>query len=308
MAIIPIVISFNDNFIIPAGVFLTSLCKNAGSETRYIVYVLHSEDRLKEKNRKKIKELESHFSNLSIYFKNVDRAFSGAYEVRNVTIDSYYRLLIPKLFTDYDRILYIDVDTIINSDLKDLINKDLKGYSLAAVPEFVVESNSNQNRYIKSLSLDPNQYFNAGVLLFNLAHIRNNINAYLNQINSLSKKNLLYQDQDILNILFKNNCLNLPHKYNYTYSKLEEGLKLSNPSIIHYTLDKPWIIPRPFGNVWWNYYSLSEFYDETYYLDFQLRAYKNTDTLYKLNKIFKRLGFYKLVDLRRLILSHFRKM
>ncbi|MBR8535064.1 glycosyltransferase family 8 protein [Carboxylicivirga sediminis] len=297
---IPIVISFNDNFTTPTGVCLTSLCLNAKPETKYEVHVLYSNRRLSKENKSIIKKLEESFSNISISFINVKTAFENSYEIRNITIEAYYRLLIPNYFKSLSKIIYIDVDTIINNDLSSLFNNELNDKSLAGVPEFTYKNEPFQSKHIKSLSLDPKNYINSGILIFNLNKIRSEIDKYNNNVKELSKLNFLYQDQDILNILFKDDILYIEHTYNYTYSKLKEGLVIPEPVIIHYTMQKPWHTTRPFGDVWWNHYKRSLFFEPISYTNYQLKAFDSIETHIKVGKTLKRLGIYRFLFLLRL--------
>ncbi len=303
---IPIVISFNDHFTIPAGVCLSSLCTNAIADTKYTVYVLFAQQRLAKENRARIAELEHYFNNLSLNFIDVADAFNGSYEVRNVTIESYYRLLIPKLISDFDKVIYIDVDTIINDDLTVLYNTELNSYPIAGVPEFYANAELTQSSYIRSLHLSPQNYINAGILLFNLKAIREQQHFNDSTIGKLTNLNLLYQDQDIINILFKDYIMPLDHIFNYTYSKLKEGLIIRNPAIIHYTLEKPWKCSRPFGEIWWEHYKNSIFYDDEYYINYQLKAFDHINTHIKVGKMIKRIGLYKLIDFKKLLYNIFK--
>ncbi|TRX72633.1 glycosyltransferase family 8 protein [Carboxylicivirga sp. M1479] len=303
---IPIVISFNDNFTIPAGVCLTSLCINANPETIYDVFVLHSSSRLSNENKELIKKLEEQYENISIKFIDVKNEFKESYEVRNVTIESYYRLLIPNIFKDKKKVIYLDIDTIVKIDLSKLYNTDLKENCLAGVPEFVEKAEVFQQKHIISLSLSPKDYINAGILVFNLKKIRAEINIFNKKVSDLSKLKLMYQDQDILNIIFKDDIQHLEHKYNYSYQKLIDGLVCDAPAIIHYTMDKPWNTPRPFGDVWWHYYKKSNFYKREYYLNYQAEAFKDIGSHLKLGQLLKKLGLYHIITLKNYFIFLFK--
>lgn len=305
---IPIVISFNDNFIIPAGVCITSMLENAHPETKYDIYVLHDDSRLSLKNRNIFSQLTSQYNNVSIKFIDVNNSFKGAYEVRNVSIESYYRLLIPKLFSELDKLIYLDVDTIINNDLTDLYSINIDNYPIAGVPEFYSSVEFTQGYYIKSLRLSPHHYINAGILLFNIKRIRQQKNFNDLTITKLTKLKLLYQDQDIINILFKDNIIYLEHTYNYTYSKLKAGLIIPKPTIIHYTLDKPWKCVRPFGDIWWHYYKISIFYRHSIYYTYQLNAFENIEAHIKAGNILEKIGLYSLLPLKHFFFAAFKSL
>ncbi|MCU4156571.1 glycosyltransferase family 8 protein [Carboxylicivirga sp. A043] len=305
---IHLVISFNDSFTIPAGVCITSLAVNAKPDSFYNIHILFSRSRLSDSNQQKIRKLESRYKNISLTFIDVDDAFKNGFEIRNVTIETYYRLLIPAVFTDIEKILYLDVDTIINTDLSNLFNTDIENYHLAGAREFFNTTETSQSRYIKTLQLNPTEYINAGILLFNLKYIRKELDSYNDKIHKLATLNLTYQDQDILNIIFKNSILYIEHSYNYTFPKLLDGLHITTPDVIHYILEKPWDTPRPFGDIWWNYYKNSMFFDKKYYLKHQIKAFKNLDTHLKIGRLLYKLGFNRLISFKRHIHFLFRKI
>ncbi|MBS2209958.1 glycosyltransferase family 8 protein [Carboxylicivirga mesophila] len=306
MASIPIVISFNDSFATPASVCVTSLLANAAPETHYIIYVLYASTRLNADKCKSFYQLANTYQNASVQFIDVDKAFEGAYEVRDVTIESYYRLLIPIIFNHLDKLIYLDVDTIVNTDLSEFYHSDIKNHSIGGIPEFYGSPEFSQKYYINNLNLSPKSYINAGILLFNLRKIRKQLDTYNASITQLAKLKLLYQDQDILNLLFKGDILLLGHTYNYTYSKLKKGLVIAKPAIIHYTLAKPWNCVKPFGDVWWNYYNKSIFYDEEYYINYQLKAFDSIETHIKTGNQLKNIGIYRFILLKRIFTIFFK--
>ena len=104
MNVVPIVFAFDENLIMPAGVCITSLLENAHEETFYDIYILHPskinfEDTL-------LNNFPTLYSNCKITFRSVDAQFEQSYEVRGITNSTYYRLLIPEIIHEYDKILY----------------------------------------------------------------------------------------------------------------------------------------------------------------------------------------------------------
>jgi lipopolysaccharide biosynthesis glycosyltransferase len=90
----------------------------------------------------------------------------------NFSVSSWYRLLLPALVPDRDRILYLDSDIIVMDSLDPLLRMDLSGRCVAAVtnPPITVEWMAAHSA---ALGLpDPDDYFNTGVMLMNLAELR----------------------------------------------------------------------------------------------------------------------------------------
>ncbi len=109
-----------------------------------------------------------------------------------------------RLFADLtdlpDKLLYLDVDVIFNRDIRLLYDIDVEGYEYAAA----------RDHYGKYL-IHPN-YINAGVLLFNLRHMRET--GILERARTLIKtKKLMFADQSAL-LRATTRKKMLPQKYN----------------------------------------------------------------------------------------------
>lgn len=166
------------------------------------------------------------------------------------------RLLMSKFLPEeIERVLYLDGDTIVRGSLKELWDTDLEDCTLGAV----VEPTANKERRRK-LGIEQFPYYNAGVLLVNLANWRkgNAESRILNYCASNSDK-LFANDQDAINVVLKDEIHTLSPSYNFsnvfiyypfkTLSKLmprfcdEEVFyeAKSNPCVIHYLgEERPW--------------------------------------------------------------------
>lgn len=289
---IPIVCSFNDGYVIPAGVFITSLAKNANIGTKYQLLVLYSTERLSQNSIKLISKVCSFYSCLSIRFVNVDGVFPSMFTSRHISQDAYYRLAIPHLLTEYDKVLYLDVDIIVNGDLFELYSLDLKGNMIAGVQEYLTKK---QKKYEKSIGNDPSLYVNSGVLLMDVKLISES-NIFNNYIIPLLSKSFEQHDQDIINLVFRNSIYLLENKFNYSFQNLRNN---SFPLIIHFIIFKPWLTPCLYGDVWWSYYRNSELYSYEYYDNSQRKIYENINKHIRIGDFFKRIGFYRFLALVR---------
>ena len=102
MNIIPIAFAFDNNLSFPACVCLSSLMKHAKHDTFYDIFILHSE---KEALRtEELDKLPTFYPNCRITYRTVDNTFDQAFEIRGITTAAYYRLLIPELIPEYDKI------------------------------------------------------------------------------------------------------------------------------------------------------------------------------------------------------------
>lgn len=287
---IPVVFSTDHNYIMPTGVAISSLIRN--SKSSYKIFILTAND-VTEEDKIKLHDCINNTGS-SIEFINMGEEYSNAFVIRGITISAYYRLSLPQILKNEDKIIYIDVDVIIQQDLKSLYEFDLGNNYLGAVKAYI------NPEYAKSIDCDPLFYFNSGVLLMNLKAFRENNLA--KEINSLINNKFTYQDQDILNLICKNKVLFLPIEYNVTHSNFElaikrsndifkiyskeELLKTSKPVILHYSGDKPWKGPVIRGGIWWEEYKESSFYDFDFYMN---GLYRNSYKIKSLRSLLKSL-------------------
>ena len=107
----------------------------------------------------------------SIEFLEVPDADVAALPVTDqFTKAMWYRIFLPELLPQLDRVLYLDADTLIVDSLAPLWATDLEGAYLAAVTN-VFQSN-HVHRPAELGLAGPHVYFNSGVLLMNLADMR----------------------------------------------------------------------------------------------------------------------------------------
>lgn len=290
MISIPIIFCFDKNMIIPAGVCMTSILLNKQSETFYDFIILYNDQELAIEYRNKLLSIQNKYSDqCRISFLNIGNVFQGAYEIRNITISTYYRLLIPELMpqinslnqTDYQTVIYLDVDTIIECDLSQiyLSCQEKTEVCLFGVCESPTYHQGIDVSYWREIGCNPELYINAGVLIMNVTSLQK-FN-FTSQCIQHKDKKYAYQDQDIINIVCKEKISFLPLKYNYTsvlyslslynqkFQKIKEKeICDTDNSIIHYTGNKPWNSFCPRGEYWWYYYKHSIFRDEQYYMNY----------------------------------------
>lgn len=160
------------------------------------------------------------------------------------SVEMYSRILAQFVLpTEVDRILWLDADIVVLKDLYPFYNMDFKGKGMIVCAN--IDSTSVEERKYK-LGLDENNtYFNSGVLLINVEKLRRETTKdEIYAVITKMKEFLLYPDQDILNILYKNDILVVDHEiYNYQLNceKTIPSTKLNNIVVLHYTgKAKPW--------------------------------------------------------------------
>lgn len=279
--IVPIVFAFDSNLLMPAGVCISSLLKNAHADTFYDIYILYPEgtnfpiDFLSRINR--------NYKNYKITYRAVADTFSTAYEIRGISTPTYYRLIIPEIIPEWDKILYSDVDVIFREDMSAIYQTDLSEYYLAGVDNCSFLRPAVQ-RYLKEeLNLDYQKgYFYAGNLIINSKLLRKD--GIVARFKELACNKYKQQDMDILNIVCNGHIKKLPPFYcltNYIYELIvtqkenmlieyseKDLLYALDRGIIHYNGQKPWQGYCLNFDIWWEYYRKSPFFDEKFYFNF----------------------------------------
>ncbi len=285
----PIVFSVDNAMTVAAGVCITSLLENALACTYYDIYVLYSSQRFDEENNNKIGNLESKYSNVTITFIDLNDSFQDCFEIRNVSISAYYRLMIPQLLPQYDMVIYSDIDIVILGDLSHLLDLEMDAFSIAGVKMPVI--NTYHKKHLKEIGLNKDVYINSGFLLINSKKIRKD-NSYEEKIQPLLVKKFTFQDQDILNTAFQGEIKFLKDAYNFNFDTLKYIDELIDPIVVHFTGPKPWNVVRSFDHIWWEYYRRSIFFSLADYMAFQKKEYVDLYSYYKVINMLKKIKIY----------------
>ena len=260
---IPIFFSTDDNYIPYLDVAIGSLIKNASKEYSYRIIILNTGLRSEGIAKIKLNErpgFDIDFIDISKEVEDIKSRFKNVYHFSVVT---YYRLFIPSLFPQYDKIIYLDCDLVVLGDISELYHADLKDNLLGAVPDQYVGNTEEFRNYVeKAIGVDSEGYVNAGVLVIDLDQFRKNEieKRFVNLITEYDF-DLLDPDQAYLNYLCKDKILALPNGWNKQPTPFPcQGKK----NIVHYALyKKPWQYDDVIdGEYFWRYAKGSPFYTE----------------------------------------------
>ena len=269
-------------------VSMASMLANTKSNVHFHII----SNRLSDENKAKLSSLSGHFPHMLLSF-NEFTFDSDGFETGDsyITTEAYYRLYLPEILPNLERILYLDGDTVINGDISKLWNIDLGKHTVGVVvDQWTRQFTAERNKAIGFN--DDDLYFNSGVLLINVK----NFGRYLftQQISTVVPE--LYKkikdvngswclDQELLNYVFNadKSALFLPLQYNFMdpnvsnyntellfrrgcYELKDWALAYSNPVIIHYNGLKPFPFDGNFKfshhwRLYYKYKALTPFYD-----------------------------------------------
>lgn len=284
---VPIVLSANDKFSPYLDIMIRSVIANASPEKEYDIIILYND--ISEKNQHLISMAARDKQNISIRFIRVCEYFDAGklFVDQHLSVETYYRLIIPEIMPNYHKILYLDCDMVADHDVAELYDFDLNGAVIGAAKDIDVagQLNLNQNNWqtyaTETLGLDsPYDYFQAGVLILDLDGLRRTMSSE-DMIQMALTHSYRCHDQDILNIVCKNKVTYLPQQWNTLMDWQEVGrsrmdiLKMAprqlyeaytqarkRPYLIHFAgYQKPWdVVDCDFAEYFWEYAKLSPYY------------------------------------------------
>ncbi len=253
---IPIVFATNENYAPYASVTIDSLIKNSSKKYFYDIYIFYTE--LAKETIQKFQNMSEENFNVTCLDVNafIDKELN-LYENFHFTKEMYYRILIPSILENYDKVIYLDSDMVILGDISELFKEDISDYVLGGVRDV---QHYTSKKYVKEiLQLDDKKYINSGMLVINCENFRKfGIKEKCFETLQNTVIEFRYPDQDIINIAckdkikFLDSCWNYIWHYNFPrYNKQnlllsdedqqEYEKKSKDIKIIHYTSSiKPW--------------------------------------------------------------------
>lgn len=260
-----IAICIDNNFIMQAGVFITSI-KETNKNANINIYVLS--ESLSDNAKSSLNTIVAGTS-LSLIFVKIDLSTLPPLPLEgkaHISVATYYRILLPFILPqDIDKILYLDCDMIVLDDLSPLYNSDISNLNAATTLDMFNDDKRINERLMYSLQAG---YFNAGMILINLNNWRKN---------KISEKAIEFiknypekceaHDQDALNHALDGTYLPLSARYNmqldffcdHKFLIVDEKYfpdidqSRLNPCIIHFTgPTKPWLrnCNHPYTKLW----------------------------------------------------------
>ncbi|KAI0092491.1 glycosyl transferase [Irpex rosettiformis] len=263
---IHIALVVDSSFAMPAAVAISSAMKHTpGRMTFYILDLC-----LSVEDRNRLSQLVAERDEVTIVFLPMPNTHPLSAK------EAVWAKLSVLEVVPVERVLYLDADILVRSNLRPLWETDLQGKPLGAVIDI--------GHPMGHAGVEHGEYFNAGVLLFDLAKARTMVPQLLTLADGMM--NSEYKDQDVLNVQFRGQWFVLDPVWNAqglgtyanSHSAERAALDLDNmrgsPVIVHFTgpvspsvaqvlnpfvqpyTAKPWGYAgapgHPFAEEWWN--------------------------------------------------------
>lgn len=263
--VIPIFFAVDDGYIPFLAVSIQSLADHASDENQYVIKVLYTN--ISEENQKNISKYEREnisieFVDLNYYIEKIkDKLYTRDYYSKT----TYFRLFIPNLYPQYNKVLYLDSDITILSDVADLYNIDIGDNLIAAAPDDVIQTIEVFQDYAEKVVgvADYRNYFNAGIIVMNLDELRkfDFQEKFLYLLSTV--KFSVAQDQDYLNRL----CKGRVKLFSNTWNRMPIGgdvVDRDDLHLIHYNLAfKPWHFENIlYKEYFWKCAKKTEYFDQ----------------------------------------------
>lgn len=302
------------NYSVYLSVAIKSLLENSDFATKYHILIL--DDGISAEDKKILSNMVSKYANSEIIFVEVsqyvtDKIKEQFYVRPNsyFTIATYYRMLLPEIFPNLNRVIYLDCDIVVLSDISELYKTELDGHYLGATldPEMnrlMFEQRNGQELWksylVEVLGLEnPYEYFQAGVLVMDLEKMRreNFFAQCIDKLREIPKPRIV--DQCILNSVLYGKVRHIDLAWNVEWviplrrSDLAHHLPADiyanyiharkNPKIIHYCGDfKPWRNPNfELAYHFWHYARKTPFYEKILFSNIENNSKKYTIGLIK---------------------------
>ncbi|MDR0408582.1 MAG: glycosyltransferase family 8 protein [Campylobacteraceae bacterium] len=327
---IPVVFSSDDNYAPYLGVCIKSLIGHSTPFNNYEIFIIDGGISKNHKNQissMEIKNISIKFIDIKPFLENIDLSIFSLNS--HFTINTYYRFFMPKIFSNYDKLIYLDCDMLILKDVKELFDIDIDDNYLGVTRDIYVIYSAAKNNftqsdyYCKILGLKKHEnYFNAGCMICNMKKMRED-NLTEKLIKKLCEiKKPKFVDQCILNAVCHGQVKYIQNNWNYTWHLsltkdcstylpspyMEYYLSAeTEPYIIHFTSGKkPWTdISLPKSYIWWQYARNTPFYEEILYKNFQQQNIDQVKDVINYNK--NRLKYWRYKILSKITFGKIRK-
>ncbi len=267
---IHIALAADSNYLVPTTVVLHSIFAN-NADSHVCIYLLHLENTLQPSDLHFLSDTTTQLGGTFHPLEVKSKEIEGFPETRHGKA-TLLRLCLPTLLPHIDKLLYLDGDIVVNGSLKELFSIDLSDFYCAAARDSASVYNMG---YQTAMGIGPSHfYFNAGVMLLNLAAFRKlELTRAMNEFVAQHYQRICAPDQDFLNHLCQNKTYYIEPRYNLNFALEKDVIKKigspdeieaakKEPIIVHYIgRVKPWSVlsTHPKRKLWWSYLQQTSF-------------------------------------------------
>ena len=187
-----------------------SLYKNNQNDSLRVIIFFSN---LKQKTIEDIGKIADYFNRkiefIQICEETTRNKFKFIRDFKRFGVGAFYRIMLDKLPKNISKIIYLDCDTIVQSGIKDLFNTNLKDNSIGGVEDKFSTLNLEK---LKEFNLE--KYINSGILLIDVEKVKTKIEHETFEDIKDKIKNSEVLDQDLINLVFKNDILLLNKNFN----------------------------------------------------------------------------------------------
>ena len=275
--IIHISYSLDNKLTYPTLVSMTSGLENNNFEANLIVYHLLFSGDYNTSNIDIFESLKENYE-VKINYYIIPPIFNSSRRWTDGTDCVYYKVILPLMFPDLERIIYLDGDTLIRKDIWEMYNYPFNGSYILGHPFYTPEA-------VDRFKINATHYINGGCLLFNIEKIRKDKkDVDLLQFTIKRNNNLRFREQDSINYVFHPKIGFLPLKYgmymipnNYFFKiiatkyvrshlNLTEGYEaIVDPAVVHFSCCWPKIWNNATKNLFKHNETCYRYQKEFYY-------------------------------------------
>ncbi|MHB0819903.1 glycosyltransferase [Stutzerimonas stutzeri] len=272
--VIPVVMAVNEKYTPYLSIAVESIKLHNKSKVFLCIFFTEINSSLIQKVKSLAdKNLHIEFINVAAYIE-IEKLYSRAH----YSIEMYYRLIIPEIFSFTPKVIYLDCDIVVMDDLHGLYIQELGENVVGAARNPI---HKGMHEYLNNkLQFPYKQYFNSGVLIINTVKfidekIKMKCLRFLEE-----NRDLACPDQDALNVTCKGMVKFIDQQWNFQWhhavrikdkplmtpllddEKTDYFSAKENIKILHYTSNiKPWNSPSQDLSVhFWQHARNSPFY------------------------------------------------
>lgn len=230
---INICLASDDNYARYAGVVIASALRSAKRNDNLCFYIL--DGGIEEFNKQRILSLK-YIKDCEINFIKINNEMFAEYlSIKThsyLSVAAYYRLKLPTILPNVDKIIYFDCDVVVNTSLRELFNTEMGDCVVAGVRDIdkrKVKKNKN--------------YVNSGMLVFDVKKMAElGVEKQFADWTKEHFETIKMGDQEIINEVLKGKIKVVDDEWNVQSSNfVNRSSYTNNPKIIHFvSKNKPW--------------------------------------------------------------------